>query len=318
MAEAPGRCCPISYRYDAKAFAGAAALETETLWVAGGLYGNRFALACLLELFDAEPGPKALVFNGDFHWFDADAGDFAAINAAVLRHRATRGNVETELVHPAAGAGCGCAYPDWVDDASVARSNRILERLRAVAQALPRAAAPLGALPMTLVAEVGGERVGIVHGDAGSLAGWAFSEEALATASGSAAAREALARAALTLFASSHSCLPVLQCFPGGGAIVNNGAAGMPNFAGTRYGVATRISVRPRAGALYRAPCGALSVEARAIDYDHAAWRRRFRDLWPEGSDAWRSYGERIARGPRYALASALRPDAARAAQAVA
>lgn len=306
MTEAPGRHCPVSYRYGAGAFAGAPAVETETLWVAGGLYGNRFALERLLEMFDAERGAGALVFNGDFHWFDADADDFAAIDAARRRYRATRGNVETELARPAAGAGCGCAYPDWVDEATVARSNRILERLSGVARARPQARAALGALPMTLVARVGAGRIGIVHGDAGSLAGWGFSAEALATADGRAAAQEALARARVDVFACSHTCLPVLQCFPGG-AIVNNGAAGMPNFAGTRGGVATRISVRPRRGALYRARSAGLYLEAHAIDYDHAAWQRRFLELWPEGSDAYRSYAQRIMSGPRYARTSALR-----------
>ena len=83
------------------------AFAVETLWVAGGLYGNRFALDRLLELYDAEPGPKALVFNGDFHWFDVEPQDFAYVNRAVLARRATRGNVETELAEPHAGTGGG-------------------------------------------------------------------------------------------------------------------------------------------------------------------------------------------------------------------
>ena len=41
MAEVPGRHCPLAYRYGAAALAAAEALETETLWIAGGLYGNR-------------------------------------------------------------------------------------------------------------------------------------------------------------------------------------------------------------------------------------------------------------------------------------
>jgi hypothetical protein len=172
MRESPGRTCPVSYRYPANAFAGPAALAADTLWVAGGLYGNRFALRALLEAFDAEPGDKALIFNGDFHWLDADPADFAAVDAAVLDHVALRGNVETEIAAPQAGAGCGCAYPEWVGDATVERSNRIMERLRQAALASGRDLARLSLLPMALVAEVGGERVGIVHGDAESLAGW--------------------------------------------------------------------------------------------------------------------------------------------------
>ena len=303
----PGRTCPVAYRYGAQALAAPAALQVDTLWVAGGLYGNLFALERLLELYRREPGRKALVFNDDFHWFDVNPGDFLRVNRSVLEHCAMRGNVETELASPAESAGCGCGYPDWVGDEDVARSNRIIERLRETARRVPGAAAQLAALSMHLAAQVGAERVGIVHGDAESLAGWGFSQEVLAGGQGARAAREACARAGVRLFASSHSCLPVLQLLDAGHAVINNGAAGMPNFAGTRFGLATRISVRRGAGALYGARVGGLWVEAVALEYDAAAWERSFLAQWPAGSDAHRSYYQRIAHGPRYAAKQALR-----------
>jgi len=309
MADGPGRGCPLGYRYGAASLAGPESLQVDTLWVAGGLYGNPEALARLLELYDEEPGDKALVFNGDFHWFDVVREDFMRVNAAVLAHHATRGNVETELAFPSPDAGCGCGYPDWVGDAEVERSNRMIERLRATAALSPETPRALARLPMHLVAGVGGERVAIVHGDADSLAGWAFSQEALRTSAGIEAARASLTAANARIFASSHTCLPVLQSVGDGRAIVNNGAAGMPNFSGTRLGLATRISVRPRAGALYGIRAGTLEVEARAIPYDHAAWRERFLAAWPPGSDAHASYFSRIENGPRYELASAVRAD---------
>jgi hypothetical protein len=303
----PGRACPAGYRYGARALAAPAALRVDTLWVAGGLYGNGLALERLLELFEGEPGSKAMVFNGDFHWFDVDPQRFAEVNRRVLGHTATRGNVETELSAPAAGAGCGCGYPDWVGDADVERSNRIIERLRETARREPRAVAALAALPMHRVAQVGDERIGVVHGDAESLAGWGFSQEVLASAAGARAAHEACVRAGVRVFASSHSCLPVLQRLDGGCAIINNGAAGMPNFAGTHFGLATRISVRPGRRPLYGARAGRLWVEAAALEYDFAAWEREFVAQWPPGSDAHRSYYQRIVRGPRYAREQALR-----------
>lgn len=58
----------MSYRYAAGAFQAAPAIAGETLWIAGALYGNRYALQALLEAFDVEPGDKTLIFNGDFHW----------------------------------------------------------------------------------------------------------------------------------------------------------------------------------------------------------------------------------------------------------
>ncbi|MEW6687885.1 MAG: hypothetical protein AB1452_02230 [Pseudomonadota bacterium] len=287
------------------ALASPATLRTDTLWIAGGLYGNPEALESLLELYEREPGAKALVFNGDFHWFDADAAQFGAINRGVLGHVALRGNVEAELADPLQGAGCGCAYPDFVSDEVVEHSNRIIERLRA--QAPPAELQALRALPMHLVAEVAGERIGIVHGDAESLAGWGFSQEVLATAPGREAARRSLAAAGVRVFAASHTCLPVLQSFDGGGIVVNNGAAGMPNFRGTRFGLATRISVRPRLRALYAARAGRLHVEAHALRYDHGAFLRRFERLWPAGSDAHASYHGRLAHGPAYELPLARR-----------
>ncbi|MBI2754331.1 MAG: hypothetical protein HYX46_12625 [Betaproteobacteria bacterium] len=311
---AAGRSCPLSYRYGARSLAVPAQLAVDTLWVAGGLYGNPEALDRLLELYEDEPGAKALVFNGDFHWLDVARADFLRINMEVMRHLATRGNVETELALPEAGAGCGCAYPDWVGDAEVARSNRIVERLRTTAQSAPEALKVLGKLPMVLIAEVAGERVAMVHGDADALAGWSFSQERLATPQGLAAASAAFDAAAVRVFASSHTCLPVLQAFEGSGprvddirVLANNGAAGMPNFAGQRFGLATRISARPRAGAVYGTRCGRLHVEAVPIDYDDRAWRKRFLASWPAGSDAHTSYFRRIVDGPRYQPALAWR-----------
>jgi hypothetical protein len=303
MKATPGRSCPLSYRYGAEVF-GAPALAADTLWIAGGLYGNRYALQALLEAYDAEPGDKALIFNGDFHWFDAEAREFELIDEAVAGYHAIRGNVETEIADPAEDAGCGCAYPDWVGDATVEHSNAIIERLRVAARASGRDLRRLAGLPMTLVAEAGGERIGVVHGDAESLAGWKFSQEVLATAAGLAEAERAVLRAGVRIFASSHTCLPVLKSFPGERVLVNNGAAGMPNFRGERYGIATRVSVRPRAGALYGARCGALYVDAVALRYDVAAWEKRFLGLWPAGSHAHRSYHERIVSGPAFERAA--------------
>jgi hypothetical protein len=314
VASAPGRSCPLSYRYPPSSLSGDAALEVDTLWVAGGLYGNRPALERLVELYERETGSKALVFNGDFHWFDVDGAEFQAVDDGVHRYRVTRGNVETELADPAQGAGCGCGYPDFVDQGTVDRSNRIIERLRKTARALPASLARLAAAPMHLVAVVGCERVGIVHGDAGSLAGWGFSQERLAEPEGRAAAARSFAEAGVRVFASSHSCLPVLQCFEGGGVIANNGSAGMPNFRGILSGLATRISVRPAPQALYGVRAGRLHVDAVAIDYDPTAWQQSFLRQWPAGSDAWRSYHARIVDGPSYRPEQALRGATALAA----
>lgn len=305
MPPVPGRSCPLSYRYAPGVFAGAPALRADTVWIAGGLYGNSFALEALLDAYLAEPGSKELVFNGDFHWFDVAPQDFALVDETVLGFRALRGNVETEIADPGERLGCGCAYPDWVGDATVGHSNRIIERLRATARASGQDLQRLASLPMHLVVEAGGERVGIVHGDAESLAGWNFSQEVLASAEGAAAAQDALLRSGVRLFASSHTCLPVLKAFPGGRGVVNNGAAGMPNFRGERYGIATRISTSPARNPLYESRFGAVHAAAMPLRYDIAAWERRFLEQWPAGSAAHRSYYGRITGGPGYTLSAA-------------
>jgi hypothetical protein len=303
----PGRSCPISYRYGPRALAVPAALQVQSLWVAGGLYGNPFALQALIDNYEREPGSKALVFNGDFHWFDADAAEFEALNDAVLSFHATRGNVETELFDPNDGAGCGCAYPEWVEEGTVERSNRIIERLRQAARSVPDALARLADLPMHMRVDVGDTRIAVVHGDADSLAGWGFSQEALATSAGRAAALRAFSLAGVEVFASSHTCLPVLQSFSPHRVVINNGAAGMPNFNGALFGLATRIALTAGKEVVYRTRVGEAFVEAVPLHYDTGAWERHFIARWPPDSDAHASYYRRIASGPDYAAERALR-----------
>lgn len=300
----PGRACPQSYRYSPRVFDRAPQIVAETLYVVGGLYGNVEALESLHRLAAREPGPVTLVFNGDFHWFDIAAPDFARISREVLRHHALRGNVETELACDDDAAGCGCAYPMDVSDAEVSRSNEILERLRHTARGLPEVRAALGALPMHLTARVGEARIGIVHGDAVSLAGWGFAQERLDDPAHRRWVESVFREARVDVFASSHTCAPVLRRFGSGlecGVVANNGAAGMPNFAGTRHGVITRIGSRPFAGPqrLYAVECRGVSIEALRLSYDHDRWAARFLAQWPAASPAHASYYRRIVEGPR-------------------
>jgi predicted phosphodiesterase len=302
----PGRFCPSHYRYSPAVFARAADFKARSLYIVGGLYGNPFALETVLAMARRESA--ALVFNGDFNWFNVNPTEFERVNEAVLLHVALRGNVETEIAGEDSGAGCGCAYPEWVGDAEVERSNEILGRLRGTARAFPQLRARLGELPMYLVAEIGGLRVGIVHGDAESLAGWQFSQEALGEHPERAQAL--LAGAGIDVFACTHTCLPVMQQITGprGTAlVVNNGAAGMPNFRDTRFGLATRIASAPSTQALYGTRLGATTVEAVPVRYDHEAWIARFDRVWPAGSPASLSYRKRIASGPGYEVEQAVR-----------
>jgi hypothetical protein len=236
------------------------------------------------------------------------------VNETVLAHSATLGNVEAELQGDS-GAGCGCAYPEWVDDATVERSNRIMARLRETAARFPDLIAKLAGLPRVRTFEIGGVRVGILHGDPESLAGWGFSREALASASvaHTPAVRTSVGEVArwfleanVRVYLSSHTCLPVFMDVSVDGQhclVANNGAAGMPNFRGTRHGLVTRVSTVPAAASrtLYGSRVGSLHVDALPLHYNHERWVERFLANWPEGSAAHGGYHRRIDSGTELA-----------------
>lgn len=326
---AAGRVCPLHYRYVPEALAREADFETETLYVVGGLYGNPEALGEILRMarMEQRQRPVRIVFNGDFNWFNVGQHDFALINDVVLAHDAILGNVELEIAAPQPGAGCGCCYPDYVSDGMVQRSNAIMERLQAVAAAFPRLRSALAALPMQRTVIVAGERIGILHGDPESLAGWRFSVENMPSPDDKFYGRpggtqipaltieqvlDYFRRAQVKVFASTHTCLPFAQLFEDGGEarlIINNGSAGMPNFRDARFGVMTRISADPAipSQSLYGAQLGMLRCDAIAIEYDYDAWLERFLSQWPEGSPAHRSYFDRLIHGPDFSIAEAVR-----------
>ena len=141
---------------------------------------------------------------------------------------------------------------------------------------------------MHVVAEVGDARIGIVHGDAWALAGWRFAQDSLHSAERAPALSAVFEQAALDGFASTHTCLPALKVFDtplGERFVVNNGAAGMPNFRSTRYGLITRLDRYrcPRAltARLYGADAAGVYVDALAVRFDAGAWHAEFERLWP-------------------------------------
>jgi len=305
---AAGRLCPADYCYPPSVFDRPPEITTDILYVVGGLYGNLAALEAVERLAARERAPVTIVFNGDFHWFDAEPTWFDEVERRVQGHVAIRGNVETEIARSSdVGAGCGCAYPESVGDDVVSRSNDILHDLQAVAGAAARTR--LAGLPMHLVARVGPLRVGIVHGDAGALAGWRFDVGALDRETNRAWLADIRAQAAIDVFASTHTCLAAMRDFalPSGHlTVINNGAAGMPNFFASQYGLISRIAAVscphiPAYGTVRRGVC----IDALPVHYDTATFVRRFLARWPSGSAAHASYFRRIVGGPDHAIAAA-------------
>lgn len=302
MAE-PGRHCPLNYRNSATGLAAPLPLVAETAYVIGGLYGNEFALEAILALTARETTRPLLVFNGDFNWFDADPAVFRRINQRVLEHHALLGNVEMELIDPQPGAGCGCAYPDFVDDATVARSNQIMARLQAVAAGQPDILARLARLPRQLRLEIAGVAVGVVHGDPDSLAGWGLGIESMPEPGVTPPhIADWFRQAAVRVLACSHTCLAHARTFAVDGethVVINNGAAGMPNFRGDQRVVISRFGRTPASmEPLYGTRIGPLYCEAVAVDWAWRDWLHEFERTWPPDSPARLSYGERIRHGP--------------------
>ncbi len=311
---APGRVCPLRYRYGARAIATLPARHAETLYVVGGLYGNVPALDTVDAMANAEPARPTLCFNGDFNWFNIADETFAEINTRVLQHDAILGNVEAEFDAENASddAGCGCAYPNNVDAGIVERSNQIHAQLKATARRHPALAARIAQLPMFARYQVGDCRIAVVHGDADSLAGWRYDVDSLDASEALPWLQDAFTDAQVDLFASTHTCLPAMRRVAlnangdAAGYVVNNGAAGMPNFArdSTKtnasshlFGLCTRISLTPSPlETVHEFKHQGTYIALLPIRYDNARWTEEFLKQWPQGSSAHESYFQRISR----------------------
>ena len=198
----------------------------------------------------------------------------------------------------------------------VDHSNQIITRLRATAGQFPEVVGRLGELPRHLTASVGGERVGILHGDPESLAGWRLALEAMEPGDPDVRRRvrwrgrptttaellDWFGRARVSVFASTHTGLPFAQVIPDSGQyrlVINNGSAGLACFADTTHGVITRLSASPRppTDSLYSTSVDRLRCDALAVRFDLARWTARFLAQWPPGSPGYRSYFGRITSG---------------------
>ncbi|EON92185.1 hypothetical protein MARLIPOL_11201 [Marinobacter lipolyticus SM19] len=304
MADLEGRSCPLAYRYHPAALCqNVSQVSEDVLFIIGGLYGNPFALDEIEQMALAEErqGHRVkLVFNGDFNWFNASDTLFRQINNRVLDHTVILGNVDFELATPSVGAGCGCAYPDYVDQSVVERSNRIIERLQALADKHPDIQNRLSGLPRYRCLMFGGLKILVLHGDPESLAGWGLAHESFAA--GNEPVLEAWFRASgADVMVSTHTCLPAMwsgmvdERFR---MVANNGSAGMGNLLSDSRGLITRLGftsplAEPVAGIEHRG----LNVSLMPVSYDLDAWLQQFDQLWPAGSPAAVSYRNRIITG---------------------
>jgi hypothetical protein len=117
--------------------------------------------------------------------------------------------------------------------------------------------------------------------------------------------------AEVDVFASTHTCLPAMRRFGlragRAGWVLNNGAAGMPNFAGDLAGLCTRIGKEPSPHlVLHETRIAGVHIALLSIRFDASRWRADFLSQWPPGSPAWLSYFGRINQGPAFTSAQAV------------
>ncbi len=278
-------------------------MSEDVLFVIGGLYGNPYALDEIEQMALAEErqGHRVkLVFNGDFNWFNASDTLFRQINNRVLDHTVILGNVDFELATPSVGAGCGCAYPDYVDQGVVERSNRIMERLQALACEHPDIQKRLSGLPRYRCLMFGGLKILVLHGDPESLAGWGLAHESF-SAGNELSLDKWLRASGADVITSTHTCLPALwsgmvdERFR---VVANNGSAGMGNLLSDPRGLITRLGfTSPLAEPVAGIEHFGLNVSLMPVSYDLDAWLSQFDRLWPAGSPAAVSYRNRLVSG---------------------
>ena len=301
-----GRVCPVDYRIPADAFAGEPADACDVLYVVGGLYGNPFALDALDALVGQERGSVRVVLNGDAHWFDKTAENFATLERRMARYTPLVGNVEAELRRQVdVGVGCGCAYPDCTGDDAVSRSNRIHKKLSEAVDAHPELKGLLVGRQATATVRVAGKKVAVTHGDERLVGGWACSRESLQDVLRQDELDCWMADNGVDVLATTHTCAPAALSLARG-LVVNNGAAGLPNFAGQRFGLVVRVAATPHPDALFGAERDGVHVEAVPLRYDHDAFLAWFDGLWEATSPAAVSYRSRIVDGPDDRLEDSL------------
>ena len=284
--------CPSDY---ALHFTWENAPSCDSVYVVGGLYGNFYALEALKNIIE----PNALVvLNGDIHWFDANVEQFRRIEEGIKPYIALNGNVEVELAREVkSGAGCGCFYPEttaemtitWAHEIHARLSTMVDAHLQAYKEQFRKRSSCLGLF-------VGGCKIAITHGDESSLAGWMCSKEALREPQRQASLDAWFEKNSVDVLATTHTCEAVLLSLKNG-VLINNGAAGLPNFQSPNSGMVTRISTTKAPKKRYGVRHKNLYIDAIDLAYDAQAFMRDFQRVWVKDSAAFLSYWKRVSQG---------------------
>ena len=114
------------------------------------------------------------------------------------------------------------------------------------------------------------------------------------------------------VFFYSSDTQDIKQTKAGGGkndtfCVINNGAAGLPNFQKPLCGLITRIGVAPSPHIpLYGTRIQEVFVDAIPVYYSQDRWKQDFLANWPQGSPAYTSYFSRITKGTLFDIKKSL------------
>ncbi len=302
--ETVGRFCPPHYFYGPGELAKASEKYTDEIIVAGGIYGNLEALNTLRSF---NLPSKNVVLGGDFNWFNISPDLFEEVNLKAMEFTTILGNVEMELVSPTDNVGCGCAYPESVPEIEVSNSNQIMTALQSTSEKFITILDQLEQRPKYARFNIGSLRVLIVHGDTESLSGWSFSRESLPLVKESTQYTDLLNRSNADVIACSHTCLPAIKLLTHAEntkLIINNGAAGMPNFKGELFGLATRFGTNPsnQYKSVWSTRIDDVFIDLIKIQYDQSRFMDQFTRTWAPGSAAHTSYFGRLTSGTQIPL----------------
>lgn len=260
-------------------------VEVDEIFIAGGIYGNIFALEKLAKIAQN----SLVVLNGDYHWFDVGE-HFDAVEKLIKKHNflALNGNVELGLSSDE--LSCNCNYPELESKETKIYAEQIYEILKNSLNAEQKEI--LKPRKTSLNVKIGSKNLAIIHGDEKSVNGWGFDRANLN--------QKRLNEINLWLksnnfdiIASTHTCLSV-ACMLENGVFINNGSAGMPNFSEFRTGLVTRVAKTQNENALYRAKLDEIYIELIRLKYDNKAFVSYFDKIWKPQSPAQKSYKNRI------------------------
>jgi predicted phosphodiesterase/uncharacterized Fe-S cluster-containing radical SAM superfamily protein len=235
--------------------------RSESVLVFGGPYSNLEATQALIEEADRLGfTPERMICTGDVVAYGADASQTVALVRDSVRH-IIKGNCEESL--GADSEDCGCGFPENSECSRL--SDAWFQHARSELNVADRHW--MAGLPESLVLDLDGVRLAVVHGSPSTINRFVFAS------TGHALKLKEIESAGVDGVIGGHCGLPFTQSISGS-LWHNSGAIGMPANDGTPrvwYSIISRTA-------------DGIAIEHRSIGYDHAVAAGKMRRAGlPEG-----------------------------------